>query len=210
MSGLVSSAPRVVQVDTLVHGRPPVHWNEGFRRWRAVSRRPVWPDGMVAKAPTPDQDLGHLPARRRGAGDRVDQDVAAHLLEAAVVGPIPAGEDRVHDRLHVVVEAVFDDRRRIDPSGPHPHRQHRRCGRLGPGGPESNSPSASSGSRSAAAISASAPTAPAHDVRRPGAVHDGTLKWPTEPRRGYRTPGGSRRPRSSEAGTGRVRAPRRP
>src|SRR5690606_9158335 len=48
--------------------------------------------------PTPDHpdlvlDLSLLPARRRGAGDRVDQVVPAHLLEAAIVGAIPTHED---------------------------------------------------------------------------------------------------------------------
>ena len=51
-------------------------------------------------------DLPLLPARGRRAGDRLDQVVAAHLLEAAVIGPLLAGEDRVHRRLHVVVHAL--------------------------------------------------------------------------------------------------------
>jgi hypothetical protein len=50
-------------------------------------------------------DLPLLPARRRCAGNRVDQVMAAHLLEAAIVGAILADEDRVHRRLHVVVDA---------------------------------------------------------------------------------------------------------
>jgi hypothetical protein len=49
-------------------------------------------------------DLALLPARRRRAGDRLHQIVAAHLLEAAVVGALLAHEDRVHRRLHVVVD----------------------------------------------------------------------------------------------------------
>jgi hypothetical protein len=51
-------------------------------------------------------DLALLPARRRRAGDRIDQIVPAHLQEAAVVGPFLADEDRLHRRLHVVVDAA--------------------------------------------------------------------------------------------------------
>src|SRR5207302_7155687 len=51
-------------------------------------------------------DLPLFPARRRGAGDRVDEIVAAHLQEAAIVGPLAADEDRLHRGLHVVVDAA--------------------------------------------------------------------------------------------------------
>ena len=51
-------------------------------------------------------DLALLPARRRRAGHRIDQVVAAHLQEAAIVGPLAADEDRVHRGLHVVVDAA--------------------------------------------------------------------------------------------------------
>ena len=51
-------------------------------------------------------DLPLLPARRRRAGDRIDQIVAAHLQEAAIVGALLADEDRLHRRLHVVVDAA--------------------------------------------------------------------------------------------------------
>ena len=51
-------------------------------------------------------DLPLLPARRRRAGDRLDQIVAAHLQEAAVVLPVLADEHRLHRRLHVVVDAA--------------------------------------------------------------------------------------------------------
>ena len=50
-------------------------------------------------------DLALLPARRRRAGHRLDQVVPAHLLEAPVVVPGLADQDRVHRRLHVVVDA---------------------------------------------------------------------------------------------------------
>ena len=51
-------------------------------------------------------DLTLLPARGRRAGDRLDQIVPAHLQEAAIVLPILADEDRLHRRLHVVVDAA--------------------------------------------------------------------------------------------------------
>src|SRR5271165_4718843 len=51
-------------------------------------------------------DLALLPARRRRAGDRLDEMVRAHLDEAAIVLPILADEDRLHRRLHVVVDAA--------------------------------------------------------------------------------------------------------
>jgi hypothetical protein len=51
-------------------------------------------------------DLTLLPARRRRAGDGLDQIMAAHLQEAAIVMPVLADEDRLHRRLHVVVDAA--------------------------------------------------------------------------------------------------------
>ena len=51
-------------------------------------------------------DLALLPARRRRASDRLDKMVRAHLEEAAIVLPILADEDRLHRRLHVVVDAA--------------------------------------------------------------------------------------------------------
>src|SRR6478735_2573747 len=51
-------------------------------------------------------DLTLLPARRRRAGNRIDQIVAAHLQEAAIVETALADEDRLHSRLHVVVDAA--------------------------------------------------------------------------------------------------------
>ena len=45
-------------VELLVHGRPLVHWDEAFRRWRPVSQRTVRPDGVVVSAPLLDQDPG--------------------------------------------------------------------------------------------------------------------------------------------------------
>ena len=49
-------------------------------------------------------DLAFLPARGGRAGDRIDQVMSAHLLEPAIVGAILADEDRVHSRLHVVID----------------------------------------------------------------------------------------------------------
>ena len=48
-----------------------------------------------------------LPARCRSAGDRLDEIVAAHLKEAAIVEALLADEDRLHRRLHVVVDATL-------------------------------------------------------------------------------------------------------
>src|SRR4051794_15935449 len=50
-------------------------------------------------------DLTLLPARCGRAGDRFDDVVAAHLQKAAaIVEPVLAYEDRLHRRLHVVVD----------------------------------------------------------------------------------------------------------
>jgi hypothetical protein len=51
-------------------------------------------------------DLALLPARRWRAGNRVDQVVAAHLHEAAIVETPFADEDRLDCGLHVVVDAA--------------------------------------------------------------------------------------------------------
>jgi len=51
-------------------------------------------------------DLALLPACRRRAGDRLDEMVRAHLEEAAIVLAVLADEDRVHRRLHVVVDSA--------------------------------------------------------------------------------------------------------
>ena len=52
-------------------------------------------------------DLAFLPARGRRAGDWLDEVVRAHLEEAAVVLAVLADEDRVHRRLHVVVDPAL-------------------------------------------------------------------------------------------------------
>jgi len=59
----------------------------------------------------PDQpnlvlDLPLLPAGCRRAGDRIDEVMAAHLLESAIVQAILADEDRLNRGLHVVVDAA--------------------------------------------------------------------------------------------------------
>ena len=51
-------------------------------------------------------DLPLLPAGGRGAGNGIDQEVAAHLQEAPIVVPFLAAEDRLHRRLHVVVNSA--------------------------------------------------------------------------------------------------------
>src|SRR6266567_228267 len=51
-------------------------------------------------------DLALLPAGCRRAGDRVDEVMAAHLHEAAVVKTTLADEDCLHCGLHVVVDAA--------------------------------------------------------------------------------------------------------
>jgi len=52
-------------------------------------------------------DLALLPTGRRRAGHRLDQVVAAHLQEAAIVEASLADEDRLHRCLHVVVDAAL-------------------------------------------------------------------------------------------------------
>src|ERR1700732_1374637 len=51
-------------------------------------------------------DLPLLPARCRRAGNRIDEVVAAHLQEAAIVEALLADEDWLPRRLHVVVDAA--------------------------------------------------------------------------------------------------------
>ena len=51
-------------------------------------------------------DLALLPSSRRRAGDRLDQVMRAHLEEAAIVLAVLADEDRLHRRLHVVIQAA--------------------------------------------------------------------------------------------------------
>src|SRR5438034_2364593 len=51
-------------------------------------------------------DLTLLPARRWRAGDRINQVMAAHLHEAAVVETTLTDEDCLHRGLHVVVDAA--------------------------------------------------------------------------------------------------------
>ncbi len=51
-------------------------------------------------------DLSLLPARCRRTSDRLDQIMAAHLQETTIVEAVLADEDRLHRRLHVVVDAA--------------------------------------------------------------------------------------------------------
>jgi|APSaa5957512493_1039668.scaffolds.fasta_scaffold223820_1 hypothetical protein len=41
----------------LVHGRPLVYWDDGFRDWRAVAQSTVFSDGVVVSPPLFDDDL---------------------------------------------------------------------------------------------------------------------------------------------------------
>ena len=41
----------------LVHGRPLVYWDDGFRGWWAVAQSTVWSDGVVVSPPLFDDDL---------------------------------------------------------------------------------------------------------------------------------------------------------
>src|SRR5208283_5028929 len=52
-------------------------------------------------------DLTLLPARCRRAGDWVHEVMTAHLQEAAIIDAILTDEDRLHCRLHVVVDAAL-------------------------------------------------------------------------------------------------------
>ncbi len=61
----------------------------------------------LADQPNLVLDLTLLPARRRRTGDRIDQVVAAHLQEATIVKTVLADKDRLHCRLHVVVDAAL-------------------------------------------------------------------------------------------------------
>jgi hypothetical protein len=65
-----------------------------------------WREESFANQPDLVLDLALLPARRRRAGNWVDQVVAAHLQKAAVVETPFADEDRLHCSLHVVVDAA--------------------------------------------------------------------------------------------------------
>ena len=80
-------------------GEPGVHLVVGFE---------PQPGREEPLADQPDLvlDLSLLPTRCRRAGDRLDEVVAAHLQEAAIVEAFLADEDRLHRRLHVVVDAA--------------------------------------------------------------------------------------------------------
>ncbi|MEA2987739.1 MAG: hypothetical protein QOG83_450 [Alphaproteobacteria bacterium] len=65
-----------------------------------------WREEALAHEPNLVLDLALLPARRRRAGHRLDEVVAAHLQEAAIVEAVLADEDRLHRGLHVVVDAA--------------------------------------------------------------------------------------------------------
>src|SRR6478672_3363550 len=66
-----------------------------------------WREEALAHEPDLVLDLTLLPTRRRRAGDRIDEIMAAHLQEATIVEAILADEDRLYRRLHVVVDAAL-------------------------------------------------------------------------------------------------------
>src|SRR3984885_1565271 len=84
--------------DALVQ-QPPVQLVEGFepqpRREEALPDQP----NLVL-------DLALLPTRRWRTGNRIDEIMAAHLQEAAIVEASFADEDRLHGGLHVIVDAT--------------------------------------------------------------------------------------------------------
>src|SRR3982074_2058971 len=84
--------------DALVQ-QPGVQLVEGFEP--KPRREEAFPD-----KPNLVLNLALLPTRRWRAGDRINQVVAAHLHEAAIVATILADEDRLHRRLHIVVDAA--------------------------------------------------------------------------------------------------------
>ena len=96
--GQLRMAMRLGVGDAFVE-QPGVQLVEGFepqpRREEALADKP----DLVL-------DLALLPARCRRAGDRIDEVVAAHLQEAAIVETPFADEDRLHRGLHVVVDAA--------------------------------------------------------------------------------------------------------
>src|ERR1700761_441349 len=79
--------------------QPRVQLVEGFepQPWREEAF-PDQPDLVL--------DLALLPTRGWCAGDRIHQVMAAHLQEAAIVKTSFADEDRLHGRLHIVVDAA--------------------------------------------------------------------------------------------------------
>ncbi len=87
-------------VDNALVGKPGIQLVVAFepkpRREEALTHQP----DLVL-------DLALLPARGRRAGDRIDQIVAAHLQEAAIVETIFTDEDRLHRSLHIVVDAAL-------------------------------------------------------------------------------------------------------
>src|SRR3981189_852994 len=84
--------------DALVQ-QPGVQLVEGFepQPWREEAL-PDQPDLVL--------DLALLPARRRRAGNRINEIVATHLQEAAIVETPFTDEDRLHGGLHIVVDAA--------------------------------------------------------------------------------------------------------
>ena len=54
---VIDQPPLTGLVWMLVHGRPLVYWDDGFRGWRAVAQSTVFSDGVVVPPPLLDNDL---------------------------------------------------------------------------------------------------------------------------------------------------------
>src|SRR6266700_1402682 len=65
-----------------------------------------WCEEALTDEPDLVLDLTLLPPRSRRAGYRLEEIMTAHLQEAAIVEAALADEDRLHRRLHVVVDAA--------------------------------------------------------------------------------------------------------
>jgi hypothetical protein len=69
----------------------------GVQRVERLEAQP-WREEPLSDQPNLVLDLALLPARCRRASDRIDEIVAAHLQEAAIVQASLADEDRLHRR----------------------------------------------------------------------------------------------------------------
>ena len=63
-----------------------------------------WAEEPLAHQPDLVFNLAFFPTRSRGACHRIDQVVAAHLQEPAIIRPLSADKDRIDRGLHVVVD----------------------------------------------------------------------------------------------------------
>src|SRR6202035_1612011 len=96
--GQLRMAMRLGICDTLIE-QPGVQFVK-------ILKPQTWREEPLTDEPDLVLDLPLLPARCRRAGDRIDEVMTAHLQEAAIVEATLADEDRLHRRLHVVVDAA--------------------------------------------------------------------------------------------------------